>query len=107
MVGGLSLPPRLLSRIRQVFLLCRGLGAKKTISFNVNKACNAGQGRGWDSKLEHLLMLLPGRDVGPREPALHAVRRVVNKSQVSGLALPKVPRKSDAGSKNWQAASAA
>ena len=54
-----------------------------------------------------LLMLLPGRDVGPREPALHAVRRVVNKSQVSGLALPKVPRKSDPGSKNWQAASAA
>lgn len=45
MVGGLSLPLRLLSRIRQVFLLCRGLGAKKTI-FLQCKIKAAPRGRG-------------------------------------------------------------
>ena len=80
---------------------------KRQFSFNVNKACNVGQGRGWDSKVEHLLMLLPGREVGPREPALHAVRRALNMGQVSDLALPKVSRKSDPGFENWQTASAA
>lgn len=80
MAGGLSLPLRLLSRIQQVFLLCRGLGAKKTIFLQCKERLQLGAGWIGDPDLQQHL---PGLRMAKKaRPALQASKEANERALV-------------------------